>query len=339
MSHRRLPVYLVLDCSESMAGPAIEAVERGVQTLVSELRGNPLALESAYLSVLTFAREARQVVPLTELIQFQPPKLSVRTGTSLGAALRLLLECLRRDIVRTTPTTKGDYRPLVFLLTDGQPTDDYRPAAAALRAANNPKVANVYAIGCGPDVDTDVLREITDIVLQMDDATAESIRKFFVWLSASVQTASTKLGEGGGTAPIEMPALPAGLGLAPEHSDFDPHADPRQLFLHGRCQKTRKPYLMRFARRPYDGRYEAIAGHPLESVEPGDGDLLPPINTSLLDGCPTCPYCGNENAGLCPCGTLFCVSPEQRGPVTCPGCQNRLTGGQGGDFDLSRSLG
>src|SRR3954463_13936238 len=65
MSDRRLPVYLVIDCSESMAGPAIEAVNRGLQMLVGELRGNPLALESAYLSVITFARHARQDVPLT----------------------------------------------------------------------------------------------------------------------------------------------------------------------------------------------------------------------------------------------------------------------------------
>jgi uncharacterized protein YegL len=339
MSLRRLPVYLLLDCSESMAGPAIAEVERGVQTLVSELRGNPLALESAYLSVITFARVAKQVVPMTELLQFQPPKLSVRTGTSLGAALRLLLECFRRDIIKTTPTTKGDYRPLVFLLTDGQPTDDWRPAAAAVRSANNPRIANIYAIGCGPDVDTGVLREITDVVLHMPEATPESFRKFFVWLSTSVQTASTRLGEGGGGQPIEMPALPDGIELAPKESDFDPDEDPRQVFLHARCQKTRKPYLMRFARRDYDGRYEAIASHPLEAVEPGDGDLLPPINTAMLDGCPPCPYCENDMAGACQCGALFCVSPRQRGPVVCPGCNAELTQGQGGHFDIKRSMG
>src|SRR5271166_2936327 len=110
MNMRRLPVYLLLDCSESMAGPAIEAVEAGVQTLISELRGNPLALETAYLSVITFAKQAKVVVPLTELIHFQPPKLSVRTGTSLGAALRLLLNQLNKEVVKTTPTTKGDYK-------------------------------------------------------------------------------------------------------------------------------------------------------------------------------------------------------------------------------------
>src|SRR5262249_29387804 len=77
MSIRRLPVYLLIDSSESMAGPAIEAVSRGVTMLVNELRGNPLALESAYPSIITFAKQAQQVVPLTELLQFTVPKFSV----------------------------------------------------------------------------------------------------------------------------------------------------------------------------------------------------------------------------------------------------------------------
>ena len=71
---RRLPIYLVLDVSESMAGPAIEAVERGVRTLVDSLKGDPMALETVHLSVITFAREAKQIVPLTELMHFRPPR-------------------------------------------------------------------------------------------------------------------------------------------------------------------------------------------------------------------------------------------------------------------------
>ena len=79
-----------------------------------------------------------------------------------------LLDCLKNEVKKTTPTQKGDYKPLVFLLTDGQPTDKWKPAAEAVRKANNPKIANIYAIGCGPDVDTNILRQITDIVLQHD---------------------------------------------------------------------------------------------------------------------------------------------------------------------------
>jgi hypothetical protein len=261
----------------------------------------------------------------------------VRTGTSLGAALMKLLDVLRTEVKKTTPTQKGDYKPLVFLLTDGQPTDKWRPAAEAVRKANNPKIANIYAIGCGPDVDTNILREITDIVLKLDDVTPESFKKFFVWLSASVQTASTKLGDG--TAPVELPRLPDGLGVAPNDSEFDEN-EPRQLFIHARCQKNKKPYLMRFARRDYDGRYEAIAAHPLEVVEKGDGGLLPAINASMLDGCPDCPYCGNPHCGKCPCGAMFCSNPEQKGPIICPTCNAELSfGGRGEDFGINQSAG
>lgn len=72
---RRLPVYLLLDVSGSMMGEPITAVQNGVQTLVSALNGDPQALESAYLSVITFSNSAQQVVPLTELNQFVPPQL------------------------------------------------------------------------------------------------------------------------------------------------------------------------------------------------------------------------------------------------------------------------
>src|SRR5439155_13586775 len=142
----------------------------------------------------------------------------------------------------------------------------------------------------------------TDIVLKLDDVTPEAFKKFFVWLSASVQTASTKLGDG--NAPVEMPRLPDGLEVAPNDSDFD-EDEPRQVFLHARCQKNKKPFLMRFARRDYDGRYEAIAAHPLEVVEKGDSSLLPTIKASMLAGCPACPYCSNPHGGKRPCGALF----------------------------------
>ncbi len=333
---RRLPVYLILDCSESMAGPAMAAVEQGVKSMVDSLRGNPLALETAHLSVITFHRTAQQVVPLTELMQFQPPKLAVRSGSALGAALRVLMKCIKKEIVKTTPTTKGDYKPLVFLLTDGQPTDDWEKAADELKNADN-KVANLYAIGCGPDVDPSVLREVSDIVLMMNDLTPEGFKKFFVWLSASVSTASMKLDS---TSAGDMPRLPAGMGVADDDDEYD-DSTPRQVFLAARCQRTGEPYLMRFARREYDGRYEAIASHKLDILEKDAGEYMPPIRSDMLDGVPDCPYCENEVAGQCPCDTLFCSSMTNRGPVVCPGCKAQLDRGRpgGGSFDVRRSQG
>jgi hypothetical protein len=165
------------------------------------------------------------------------------------------------------------------------------------------------------------------------------MRKFFVWLSASVQTASTRLNEGAGSGQqVAMPDLPDGIEVAPSGA-YRRDSEPRQVFLQARCSRSKRPYLMRFARRPYDGRYEAIAGHPLEVVEEGDADLLPPINTGMLDGCPSCPYCENPIAGMCPCGQLFCTSPDHKGPVVCPKCNSQLFAGGPGNFDIKTSAG
>ncbi|HBX1529937.1 VWA domain-containing protein, partial [Klebsiella pneumoniae] len=78
---RRLPVYLLLDTSGSMHGEPIEAVKNGVQTLLTTLKQDPYALETAYVSVITFDSTARQAVPLTDLLSFNLPSFSA-SGTT-----------------------------------------------------------------------------------------------------------------------------------------------------------------------------------------------------------------------------------------------------------------
>jgi uncharacterized protein YegL len=322
---RRLPIYLVLDCSESMAGPAIDEVSRGVDALISALLADPLAVETAHVSLIAFARSAKQVCPLTEIVNFQRPQLRVQSGTAYGAALRLLLTCLQHDVLKSTYSTKGDYKPLVFLMTDGQPTDNWESAANALRAANNPKIANIYAIGCGEDVDVDALRRITDNVI-MADTSIDVFRKMFVWLSSSIQ-ASIKVAEPGGPSAGEAVPLPDG---AQDGASWSPPSvkdpRPRQVFVRARCSRTRKPYLMRYVRQDFGDFYVPKAAHPLDDEEGdnGNGMELPPIKASLLDGCPPCPYCENPGAGLCPCGTVFCNEHDGRGAIICPSCQREL---------------
>jgi uncharacterized protein YegL len=338
---RRLPVYLLLDTSESMAGPAIEAVANGVTTLVKELRTNPLALETAYLSVITFSRDAQQLVPLSELIHFQPPPLRVRPGTALGAALRMLIQCLQRDVKKTTATTKGDYRPLVFILTDGQPTDDWEQAADEIRQAGRPKLANIFAIGCGPDVDTEVLYRITDTVLVMPNLTPESIRKSFVWLSASVQTVSTKVeGMLGTDSALNLPAPPADALQGAPRTTGPRDQTPRQVFLHALCSRNRQPYLMRFVRRSYENEYDAVAAHRLEALEDSDAQAMPPIDSSLLHGVPDCPHCENPGATVCPCcSVIFCEPVESPPETICPKCSAVLVKGDAPVGDLNPSAG
>ena len=112
---RRLPVYLLLDTSGSMMGEPIEAVKNGVETLVSSLRQDPYALETAYLSIISFDTHAKQVVPLTEIAMFNSPPLQATGTTQFGEALLLLAEKIEQEVQKTTPETRGDWKPLILL--------------------------------------------------------------------------------------------------------------------------------------------------------------------------------------------------------------------------------
>jgi uncharacterized protein YegL len=191
MSERRLPVYLLLDCSGSMLGEPIEAVRQGVKALVADLRGDPQALETAYLSVITFNSIAVQAAPLTELIRFQEPRLEAEGTTAMGAALRLLEECVAREVRKNTPQQKGDWKPLVFLMTDGQPTDDFETAAAEVKARG---IGNIIACAAGSGADSSKLKLLTESVFALNNLQPETLKAYFRWVSSSIKTTSMSVG-------------------------------------------------------------------------------------------------------------------------------------------------
>ena len=189
---RRLPVYLLLDCSGSMYGEPIEAVKNGVQVLVSILRQDPYALETAYLSIITFDSNAKQVTPLTELSAFQQPNIEANGCTALGEALSLLATKVDQEVTKTTPEQKGDWKPLVFIMTDGVPTDDINKGLAEFKKR---KFGMVVACAAGQGADTNILKQITECVVQLDTADSATIKSFFKWVSASVSAGSMKVEE------------------------------------------------------------------------------------------------------------------------------------------------
>lgn len=191
---RRLPIYLLLDTSGSMTGEPIEAVKNGVQMMVHSLRQNPQAIETAFVSIITFDSEAKQLIPLTDLASFQTVDLKAAGTTALGAALSLLADKLENEVTKTTLEQKGDWKPIVFIMTDGVPTDDWQAGFQKLKA-----VKKGLIVGCaaGNNADDKVLKEISDQVVRLSNTDADSIGKFFQWVSASIATTSTKVEETG----------------------------------------------------------------------------------------------------------------------------------------------
>lgn len=209
---RRLPVYLLLDTSGSMNGEPIEAVKNGVQIMISSLRQNPQAIETAYISIITFDSAARQIVPLTDLASFQVVDIKASGTTALGEALQLVSSCIDREVAKTTTEQKGDWKPLVFIMTDGIPTDNWQSGLAAFKQR---KVAYTVACAAGSGADTAVLKQITENVLRLDTADSQSIARFFTWVTASIGVTSTRV-EDTGKEVIglnELPPPPAELNI------------------------------------------------------------------------------------------------------------------------------
>ncbi|MDR0550070.1 MAG: VWA domain-containing protein [Deltaproteobacteria bacterium] len=337
---RRLPVYFLLDCSESMAGEPLDSVTTGLFKTVATLKKDPHALETVYVSFISFATKAKLIAPLTEVSEVEPPTLALRPGTSLGAALDLLRERLQKEVVHTTKETKGDWRPLVFILTDGQPTDDWRKALNDLRSVK-PSLAHIYAFGCGDEVDFETLAQIADVSFQVQALTQDSLAKLFVWLTASIQKSVVSPD----MALTLEKTLPKDMNLRLIDRDKPPKFQNLRplLYIHGICLKEKGHFLLKFRFSSQRGFYLFEKSDLLPEDFFEDGAMKsPPVEAEMIPSEIDCPYCHNSGWGKCGfCGHIFCLNLENPPPeLTCPFCQSRLRLAESeGSFSIDGSVG
>lgn len=349
---RRLPIFFAVDVSESMVGNNLRQMSQGMETLVKTLRTDPHALESVFLSTIVFAGKALVLTPLVELVSFYPPRLPVGSGTSLGAALTAVMNQIDQAVVRGTSEVKGDWKPIVYLFTDGKPTDD--PSSAITRWKRDyARRASLVAVGIGPYASLSVLASLTENAFHLKNERQEDFLAFVKWLSQSVSSQSQSV------AAVEEGA---GVSLAKfDDSVLQKIKDITQavaldedfVILTGKCESTKLPYVMRYRRlqesiaSTRDFRTSAQS-FELEGVFPLENDYfelsdervsVQAISTDALVGAPGCPHCGaGMGLAMCSCGALHCLKSSE---ATCPWCNTKAIYGasEGGSFDVTRSRG
>lgn len=192
---RRLPVYLLIDTSGSMFGEPIQSVNVGLQAMMASLRQDPHALESVYLSIITFDKEVNLIFGLTELAQVQLPEITTpQSGpTFLGMALKMVRERVQTEVIESNGSDKGDWMPLLFIMTDGKPSDlqEFKEAVPLLR---NMKFGSIVACAAGPKAKEEFLQELTENVVSLDTTDAYAFQSFFKWVSESVSIGNRSIG-------------------------------------------------------------------------------------------------------------------------------------------------
>jgi len=156
-----VPFYICIDVSASMEGKLIESLNSALRTIHQWISSNPLVDEKVRICVITFSESAEVVLPLsrmTDVVDF--PDLMVKSGTNYGSAFTCLKQTLEDDFTTLKAESVKIYRPIVFFVSDGKPTDtNWQTAHAAVADKNWSFSPHIISFGVG-GAQSETIREV-----------------------------------------------------------------------------------------------------------------------------------------------------------------------------------
>lgn len=191
-SEQRTPLVLVLDCSGSMGGEAMNQLNEGLKILEEELKGDVIAAKRVRILVIRYGGmdEAKIEIDWCDAMDFHAPRLEASGTTPIGHAVEMALAEIEDEKNRFRQAGVAYTRPWLFLMSDGMPTDDWQYVADRCRRAEEDSKVAVFPIAV-EGADADVLGEFSRngrrAVKQLKGL---QFRELFQWLSTSMQVVS-----------------------------------------------------------------------------------------------------------------------------------------------------
>jgi uncharacterized protein YegL len=185
------PCILLLDVSGSMSGARITSLNSGLKSFKDSLLDDDLAKNRVQVAIMTFAGTTKVIQDFITATEFVPPTLGPEPGgTSMSSAILSAVEMIkeRKNIYKSGGVEY--YRPWIFLITDGEPTDDsdlFNRAAQAIKKGESDKSFAFFSVGV-EDADLDKLK-----LLSTRSPVALKGLQFgsmFSWLSKSLSSVS-----------------------------------------------------------------------------------------------------------------------------------------------------
>jgi uncharacterized protein YegL len=200
----RCACVLLLDTSSSMLGASIDALNAGLNTFRDELAKDDLAKRRVEVAIIEFNSGVNVVQDFVQAEDFQPPLLSARGSTAMGAGIERAIDIVHARKEKYKHNGVTYYRPWIFMITDGAPTDSVTQATTRLKAGEEGKKFSFFAVGV-QGADVNALSRISAREPKMLDGL--NFSELFVWLSASMQRVSQS--RPGEMVPMEKPTWEA----------------------------------------------------------------------------------------------------------------------------------
>jgi uncharacterized protein YegL len=160
VSKKSLVIFFLIDTSGSMKGKKMGELNTVMEELIPEIRRVGEADTEVKIAVLTFGTQVRwmysEPIPIED---FEWARLRADGVTSMGEAFKELSARMSRNSFHKSPSLS--FAPVIFLMTDGYPSDDYKPALAELQQNSWYKFGLKAALGIGNEANDDMLAEFT----------------------------------------------------------------------------------------------------------------------------------------------------------------------------------
>jgi uncharacterized protein YegL len=200
----RCPCLLLLDTSGSMNGSPIQELNDGLVTFKDSIAADSMALKRVEVAIVSFG-PVRVQTEFQTVDTFSPPALVASGDTPMGAAIEKGLSMLEDRKQTYKSNGISYYRPWIFLITDGGPTDPWKSVAERVHQGEHEKKFSFFAVGV-EGANIEILKQIA--VREPLKLKGLRFQDLFMWLSNSLGAVSRSTT--GDQVPLLNPATPDG---------------------------------------------------------------------------------------------------------------------------------
>lgn len=206
-----MPVLLLLDTSGSMNGKPLEELIEGYNQFFKQTSTDELAMKRVDIAMIQFGNDVRTIqdfIPLSKAVEMPLPALAADGQTPMGEAIEKAVQMVRDRCRVYDEAGIPHYKPWIFMITDGEPTDDITNAKTLIRQREDTGRLKFFSVAVN-GANTTILSSLSKRTIQATEK--DQFKDIFNWISKSMSIISASCV----TENPQLPELPENFRVVP----------------------------------------------------------------------------------------------------------------------------